>query len=612
MSAMKSNGYQSGFGNSFATEALAGTLPVGRNSPQKVAHGLYAEQLSGTAFTAPRSENRRSWLYRIRPAAMHGTFEPYSSRHGAKPRLHNDFGDGPVTPDQLRWNPMPMPDGEAAVDFVDGLFTMAGNGSPAAMHGVGIHVYAANRDMIGRFFYDADGELLVVPQQGRLHIDTELGVLEVEPQEIAVIPRGVRFRVWLPDGQARGYVCENFGALMRLPDLGPIGSNGLANARDFLAPCAAYEDQAAADGKPFELIAKFQGHLWRADIGHSPLDVVGWHGNYAPYKYDLRRFNTIGSISYDHPDPSIFLVLTSPSDTPGVGNMDLAIFPPRWLVAQDTFRPPWFHRNVASEFMGLVHGAYDAKADGFAPGGASLHNCMTGHGPDAATFEKASHADLSKPDVITDTMAFMFETRGVIRPTAQAIAAAHRQRDYQACWAGLKQTFRRRRLALARPVLSRRVHHRALGSVPASTESNHVAHPVRRRRCRRACSSWPSCLRRRPAIASRPKHPRPLHRRQPRHHHWTSQPESVPPATAPTSAIDDAGRCPLRRLCGVAFRHDARRGGAGMGRCAQRLAEAARGRPGRVSLPQSRGQSVASLLRADDGARQVRSLRRIQ
>ncbi|WP_140909382.1 homogentisate 1,2-dioxygenase [Cognatiluteimonas lumbrici] len=423
--------YLAGFGNTFVTEAVPGAVPVGRNSPQKVAHGLYAEQLSGTAFTAPRAENRRSWLYRIRPAAMHGAFSAFA---GA-PAFHNDFGSGPVTPDQLRWNPMPLP--ERPTDFVEGLFTMAGNGGPSAHAGVSIHVYAANRDMQGRFFYDADGELLLVPQQGRLRLHTELGVLEVEPQEIAVVPRGVRFRVALPDGPSRGYVCENFGALLRLPDLGPIGSNGLAAPRDFLYPVAAYEE----DEGQFELVAKFQGHLWRADIGHSPLDVVGWHGNYAPCKYDLRRFNTIGSISFDHPDPSIFLVLTSPSDTPGVGNMDLAIFPPRILAMQDTFRPPWFHRNVASEFMGLVHGAYDAKAEGFAPGGASLHNCMTGHGPDAATFEKASNADLSKPDVITDTMAFMFETRSVIRPTAQALDAAHRQRDYQACWAGLRKHF---------------------------------------------------------------------------------------------------------------------------------------------------------------------------
>ena len=423
--------YQAGFGNTFVSEAVPGTVPVGRNSPQRVAHGLYAEQLSGTAFTAPRAENRRSWLYRIRPAAMHGAFSPFP-----QPAFHNDFGDGPVTPDQLRWDPLPLP--ERSADFVEGLFTMAGNGGPAALTGIGIHVYAANRDMRGRFFYDADGELLVVPQQGRLRIATELGMLEVEPQEIAIIPRGVRFRVELPDGAARGYVCENFGALLRLPDLGPIGSNGLAAARDFLYPVAAFEE----DEGEFELVAKFQGHLWRADIGHSPLDVVGWHGNYAPCKYDLRRFNAIGSISFDHPDPSIFLVLTSPSDTAGVGNLDFAIFPPRILAMQDTFRPPWFHRNVASEFMGLVHGAYDAKAEGFAPGGASLHNCMTGHGPDAATFDKASKADLSKPDVIADTMAFMFEARAVIRPTRQAFEAAHRQRDYQACWAGLQKHFK--------------------------------------------------------------------------------------------------------------------------------------------------------------------------
>ncbi len=423
--------YQSGFGNEFATEAVPGTLPAGRNSPQRVAHGLYAEQLSGTAFTAPRHANRRSWLYRIRPAAVHGAFTPFEQA-----AFHNDFGHGAVTPERLRWSPLPLP--SVPTDFVDGLFTMAGNGSAAAQSGVGIHVYAANRSMQGRFFYDADGELLIVPQQGRLRIATELGILEVEPQEIAVIPRGIRFRIELPDGAARGYVCENFGALLRLPDLGPIGSNGLANPRDFLTPVAAYED---VDGD-FELIAKFQGHLWRTPIGHSPLDVVGWHGNYAPYKYDLRRHNTIGSISYDHPDPSIFLVLHSPSDTPGTSNMDFVIFPPRWLVAQDTFRPPWFHRNVASEFMGLIHGAYDAKAEGFVPGGASLHNSFSGHGPDAATFAKASAAATDKPDHIVDTMAFMFETRAVIRPTRQALESAQMQRDYAECWNGLENNFR--------------------------------------------------------------------------------------------------------------------------------------------------------------------------
>ena len=425
------NGYQSGFGNEFATEALDGVLPVGRNSPQQVARGLYTEQLSGTAFTAPRAHNRRSWLYRIRPAAVHKPFTPI-----ANDRLTGDFSTVPTTPpNQLRWDPLPMPD--TPVDFVDSLITMAGNGSVASMSGCAIHLYAATASMQDRFFYSADGELLIVPQQGRLTIATELGVVEVEPFEIAVIPRGVRFSVALPDGQARGYVCENFGALLALPDLGPIGSNGLANPRDFLTPHAAFEDR---EGQ-FELVAKFDGHLWRADIGHSPLDVVAWHGNYAPYKYDLRHFNTIGSISFDHPDPSIFLVLQSPSDTPGVHSLDFVIFPPRWLVAEDTFRPPWFHRNVASEFMGLVHGAYDAKEEGFVPGGASLHNCMSGHGPDAETFRKASGSDTTKPHKVDDTMAFMFETPRVIRPTAFALETSQLQAEYFECWQGLRKNF---------------------------------------------------------------------------------------------------------------------------------------------------------------------------
>ncbi|WP_377811769.1 homogentisate 1,2-dioxygenase (plasmid) [Azospirillum sp. A29] len=422
--------YRSGFGNEFATEALPGALPVGRNSPQRPPYGLYAEQISGTAFTAPRAHNRRSWLYRIRPAVMHEPFCPLESG-----RLTSRFDEVPAPPTQLRWNPPPMPD--MATDFVAGLTTMGGNGGPQAQTGCGIHLYTANRSMEGRFFYDADGELLIVPQQGRLRLFTELGVLEVEPQEIALIPRGIRFRVELPDGTARGYVCENFGAPFRLPDLGPIGSNGLANPRDFLTPDAWYED---VDGD-FELVAKFDGALWTARIDHSPLDVVAWHGNHAPCKYDLRRFNTIGSIGFDHPDPSIFLVLHSPSDTPGVDSIDFVIFPPRWLVQEDTFRPPWFHRNVASEFMGLIHGVYDAKEEGFLPGGASLHNCMSGHGPDAETFAKATAADTTQPQRVADTMAFMVETRAVIRPTRHALETAELQHDYHRCWQGLAKRF---------------------------------------------------------------------------------------------------------------------------------------------------------------------------
>ncbi len=422
--------YQSGFGNEFATEALPGALPVGQNSPQRCPYGLYAEQLSGTAFTAPRGANRRTWLYRIRPAAMHRPFRRIDDGH-----LVSDFTEVPATPNQLRWDPLPMPAG--ATDFVEGLVTYAGNGDPHAQTGCGIHLYAANRSMTDRVFYDADGELLIVPQQGRLRLVTELGVLLVAPREIAVIPRGVRFRVELPDGPVRGYVCENFGAPFRLPDLGPIGSNGLANPRDFLSPVAWYEDRDGA----FELVAKFMGHLWAAEMDHSPLDVVAWHGNHAPYKYDLARFNTIGSISHDHPDPSIFLVLQSLSDTPGVDTIDFVIFPPRILAMEHTFRPPWYHRNIAAEFMGLIHGVYDAKAEGFQPGGASLHNCMSGHGPDAGTFEKATAADVSKPDYIRDTMAFMFETRCAIRPTAHALESPQLQPRYHECWQGLKKHF---------------------------------------------------------------------------------------------------------------------------------------------------------------------------
>ncbi len=422
--------YQTGFGNEFATEALPGALPEGRNSPQRVAYGLYAEQLTGSAFTAPRSHNRRAWLYRIRPAAMHSRFVMLEGG-----RFHNRFTEVPADPNQLRWDPLPIP--ATPTDFIEGLETMAGNGSAAAQCGIGIHVFVANRSMQGRFFCNADGEMLIVPQQGRLRLATELGVIEIEPQQIAVVPRGIRFRVDLLDAAARGYVAENFGSAFRLPDLGPIGSNGLANARDFETPVAAYED---VEGE-FELLSKFQGRLWTATIKHSPLDVVAWHGNHVPYRYDLRRFNTVGSISYDHPDPSIFTVLTSASDTPGTANIDFAIFPPRWLCAENTFRPPWFHRNIASEYMGLIHGEYDAKAGGFVPGGSSLHNCMTGHGPDAATFDKATRNETSQPDHITDTMAFMFETRAVIQPTRQALESPQLQHDYIECWQGLRKHF---------------------------------------------------------------------------------------------------------------------------------------------------------------------------
>jgi homogentisate 1,2-dioxygenase len=418
--------YQSGFGNHLATEALPGALPVGRNSPQKVPFGLYAEQLSGSAFTAPRHENKRSWLYRLRPTASHKPYRPYE---GARLLRSAPFNEVPPSPNRLRWDPLPIR--TESVDWVDGLVTYGGNGDVAAGTGIGIHIYAANRSMQDRVFYSADGELLIVPQQGRLMLATELGRLELAPGEIGVVPRGVRFRAELPDGPARGYVCENYGAQFKLPDLGPIGANGLANPRDFETPHAWFEDRDGA----VEVVQKFQGRTWTCELDHSPLDVVAWHGNLAPYKYDLSRFNTINTVSFDHPDPSIFTVLTSPSELPGTANCDFVIFPPRWMVAEDTFRPPWFHRNVMSEFMGLIDGAYDAKEGGFAPGGASLHNQMAGHGPDLASWEKATAAEL-KPHKIENTMAFMFESRWVIRPTRWAAETELCQLDYDDCWNG--------------------------------------------------------------------------------------------------------------------------------------------------------------------------------
>jgi homogentisate 1,2-dioxygenase len=423
--------YSPGFGNEHSSEAVPGALPVGRNSPQRAPLGLYAEQLSGSAFTEPRAHNRRSWLYRVRPSAAHPPFRRIPNGALRSAPFHEVEPD----PNRLRWGPLPLPDGPT--DFVQGLVTVGGNGDVLRREGIGIHWYAANTSMDARVFSSSDGEFLIVPQEGALLLRTELGLLRAEPGHVALVPRGVRFRVELLEQTARGYVCENYGRPFQLPDLGPIGANGLANARDFLAPVAAYEDRE----QDTEVVNKFGGNLWAAVYDHSPLDVVAWHGSHVPYVYDLRRFNVLGSISYDHPDPSIFTVLTSPSDTPGLAGADFVVFAPRWLVGEDTFRPPYFHRNVMSEFMGLIEGAYDAKAEGFVPGGASLHNMMSAHGPDRATFDRASTADLV-PQKVDDGLAFMFETRWPVVPTRFAMDAEHRQQGYDAVWEGLARNFR--------------------------------------------------------------------------------------------------------------------------------------------------------------------------
>jgi homogentisate 1,2-dioxygenase len=414
--------YMTGFGAHFESEAVEGALPKGRNSPQRPAFGLYTEQLSGSSFTSPRHENRRSWLYRMRPTADHRPFVAYE---GA-PLFGAAASTKPLAPNRLRWDPPELPSG---ADFVDGLVTMLHAREPADLEGCAVHVYRASKSMDRRVFVDADGELVIIPQQATLELHTELGRLEIAPGSIGVVPRGMKFCVRLLDGEARGYVAENYGLPFRLPELGPIGSNGLANPRDFETPVAWFENS----DEPTEVVQKSLGHLWTTTLDHSPLDVVAWHGNYAPYRYDLSRFNVIGTVSFDHPDPSIFTVLTSPSNVPGRANADFVIFPPRWMVAEDTFRPPWFHRNVMSEVMGLIHGAYDAKAEGFAPGGLSLHNLMSGHGPDVDTWRKASEAEL-KPAKIEGTMAFMVETCWPYRPTDWALERA--QPDYDQAWAG--------------------------------------------------------------------------------------------------------------------------------------------------------------------------------
>ena len=425
-------GYMPGFGNDFETESLPGVLPQGRNSPQKCAYGLYAEQLSGSPFTAPRGTNERSWLYRIRPSVCH-THRFTSIEHPlwrSAPANH----DAVLSLQQMRWGPTPIP--EEATNFIQGIRSITTAGDVMTQTGMASHVYVANADMQDDYFFNTDGEMLLVPQLGVITVFTELGKITVAPGEICLIPRGVTFKVTLPDGTARGYICENYGAKLTLPDRGPIGANCLANPRDFKTPVACYEDKETA----CTVSIKWCGQFYKTEVGHSPLDVVAWHGNYAPYKYDLATFSPVGALMFDHPDPSIFTVLTAPSDEAGTANIDFVIFPPRWLVAENTFRPPWYHRNIMSEFMGLVHGQYDAKEEGFVPGGMSLHNMMLPHGPDTAGFEKASNADLA-PQKLENTLAFMFETRYPQHMTKFAAELNTVQDDYIDCWAGLQRRF---------------------------------------------------------------------------------------------------------------------------------------------------------------------------
>ena len=427
-------GYLSGFGNTHSTQAESGALPIGRNSPQQPPLGLYAEQLSGTAFTAPRAQNKRSWLYRILPSVKHGTgFAEVEPGDWRTAPCH----ESKLPAMQLRWQPTEIPQ-KGEVDFLAGVKTMTTCGNAKATEGMASHTYVANVSMGRKCFYNSDGEMLLIPQQNSIRLVTEFGLLTVSPGEIAVIPRGVKFRVDLVDGSVRGFILENYGMALTLPERGPIGANCLANARDFLYPLAAYEDVE----EQFELFLKSQGRMFRTVLAQSPLDVVAWHGNYAPYKYDLQRFSPVGATLFDHPDPSIFTVLTSPSTLEGTANVDFVIFPDRWLVMENSFRPPWYHMNVMSEFMGLIYGVYDAKPEGFVPGGMSLHNALIAHGPDTEAFDKGSKEAL-KPEKLSGTMAFMFETRFVQDPTAYASELSRVDTSYPDVWSSLKRNFKR-------------------------------------------------------------------------------------------------------------------------------------------------------------------------
>jgi homogentisate 1,2-dioxygenase len=425
-------GYMPGFGNDFETEALPGALPRGQNSPQKCAYGLYAEQLSGTAFTAPRGQNERTWCYRIRPSVKHtGRFEKIDMPlWQSAPNIDPDV----ISLGQYRWDPVPH--SASPLTFVTGMRTMTTAGDVNTQTGMAAHVYLANSSMEDEYFYSADGELLVVPQEGLLRFHTELGTIDLAPKEIAILPRGLVYRVEVVEGPARGFVCENYGQTFDLPNRGPIGANCLANPRDFLTPVAAFEDREV----PSTVTIKWCGQFHRTHIGHSPLDVVAWHGNYAPVKYDLTTFSPVGALLFDHPDPSIFTVLTAPSGQEGTANIDFVLFRERWMVAENTFRPPWYHKNVMSELMGNIYCQYDAKPQGFAPGGVSLHNCMLPHGPDAPAFEAASNAELA-PVKLDNTMSFMFETRFPQHLTAFAAKEAPLQDDYISCWDGIEKKF---------------------------------------------------------------------------------------------------------------------------------------------------------------------------
>ena len=356
---------------------------------------------------------------------------------------YSDKDKTTVVAKQLRWKSLPQVPKDKQKTFLQGLFSFCGSGSAEEKKGISIMGYSFNKDMGDNFFYSIDGDWLFVPQRGNLHLDTEMGKLLVKIGEFAVIPAGVKFRVMIPgneDIQHQGWICEIYGTHLHLPELGPLGANGLANPQDFKIPVADFSNEKGE----YRIFAKFLGKFFVAESENSPLDIVAWRGNYYPFKYDFRNYNTMNSVSFDHPDPSIFTVLSAMSSTPGVAILDLVVFKQRFMVAENTFRPPYYHRNIMTEFMGNIYGEYDAKpSGGFEPGCSSLHSPMTPHGPESSVFEKASTAEL-EPVKYKDTMSFMFESCFVLRIANSAIGSTGvpvEDEKYHDCWKGFQNHF---------------------------------------------------------------------------------------------------------------------------------------------------------------------------
>ncbi|KAH9874017.1 hypothetical protein IAQ61_004645 [Plenodomus lingam] len=402
--------YQAGWGNRHQSEVIPGTLPVAQNNPQEVRFGLYTEGITYSAFAAPRAHNYSTYMYRCRPAAAHNGYVPFESKSNIQNCFLSLNPKVATLPEQAEWRPFPLPKEEEKIDFANGLHTLAGSGDPNIREGLALYVYMINSSMERRAFCNADGDFLICAQLGTLDIVTEMGKIFLQPGEICVIQRGIRFCMNLaPDTKvARGYITEVWGSMWELPDLGPLGGHGLANPRDFLYPVAAIDDNLHVD---WQIVNKINGELVAIQQDHSPFDLVAWHGNVVPYKYDLTKFSSQNSTSIDHTDPSIFTVLTAKSRDPLTPLADFLWFGPRWDVATNTFRLPYFHRNSASEFLACLYGQGLGRSDDFQPGGGSFEGGHTPHGGFHEGYQHGMRIHESQPEkILTEQLTIMIES----------------------------------------------------------------------------------------------------------------------------------------------------------------------------------------------------------